>query len=74
MSTDRNSESHGNPEPALLPKRRYGGPAMVEVGSVVAITTGHSSPVGDPPVGQGLGYFNAAIVPDDDAEVDLEGR
>jgi hypothetical protein len=53
-------------------KRRYKAPAIVDVGSIGALTTGHSEPVGDPPQDGTTGYYNAAGANARYAEVDLE--
>ncbi|HEX8064358.1 MAG TPA: hypothetical protein VF535_14235 [Allosphingosinicella sp.] len=40
--------------------RSYDAPRIVEVGTVAEFTSGYTEPVADPPVGQDLGYYNAA--------------
>jgi hypothetical protein len=57
-----------------ISKCHYSRPDFAEVGSVKGVTKGHSSPVGDSPVGQGLGYYDSSKVTDENAEVDLQGH
>ena len=56
---------------AAAQRLRYSGPAIVDVGSVVAMTAGHSSPVGDDPHNGTTGYYNSAQIVGD-LTVDLD--
>lgn len=53
-------------------KRRYTGPAIVDVGKIDTVTMGHSEPVGDPPHDGTTGYYNSAGRLE--LEVDPEGQ
>ena len=58
---------------ATQSKRPYSGPAIIDVGSIETLTTGSSSPVGDPPADGTTGYYNSAPTLQN-AEVELGGR
>jgi hypothetical protein len=58
----------------FISKRHYSQPDFAEVGSVECVTKGKGSPVADPPVGLGLGYYDASKVTDENAQVDLQGH